>query len=100
MKQYERETIKLLEILQKHGLEPTQAHYSGDSSDLFKPTYEEMSNVEDACLYVKHADGETWLRLIYGNGPGELVSDWGIPKSEQFNAAIDAATQEFYDEFN
>lgn len=47
----------------------------------------------------KDTDQFTWLRLIYGNDPGELVSDWGIPHQDDFAKAVEKAVDEHYDRF-
>jgi hypothetical protein len=101
------ETEMLLKTLKEHGIIPVDAHCSGDPSEPIDPTWEGMSEVEDACLWVRFgedSDGQeaprTWMRLIYGNGPGELVADWGIPRGEKFCAAIEAACNAHFNLFN
>ncbi len=91
-----RETESLLSSLAKHGLEVTGAHYSGDHTDTIEPTWEEMSNMEDVCLYVRlpGSPGEVWIRLIYGNDPGELVADWAISNSDDLASRVDSAVTE------
>jgi len=98
------ETEQLLKILGEHGMTPVDAHYSHDNSESIEPNWEEMSNVQDVCLYVRFGEGEdapqTWLRLVYGNHPGELVSDWGVPRDEAFCAAVETACNTHYNLFN
>ena len=99
------ETRSLLRTLIAHGFEIVGAtngeeEVKKDGRPL-KVIVDCLTATDEGHLYVKHhtADRDHWLFLVYGNGPGELVSDHNIlmeTKEEQgkyipANEALDRA---------
>jgi hypothetical protein len=92
------ETKSLLATLTRAGF----TLVSGEHENLFKYAgnldkfIEELTACDDVTLRVSMGDANTscgtWIRLVFGNSPGELVCDYGIPRdvlvAERLEAAI------------
>lgn len=90
------ETKSLLQTLQKHGLKILSVDNGENQTSFLAVPLDEFINETIACdeawLKVETPDGKKkTLYLVYGNSPGELVSDYTI------SPEIDAATSEHYD---
>lgn len=53
---------------------------------------EGLTAVEESVLCIRKAGFGTWLKLVYGNSPGELVCDYGIPEDAKLADELDALT--------
>lgn len=94
------ETRSLLMSLQKQGFilyscdngENTYDHLAGAPLDKL---IAELTACDEAVLYVKHPDTKLksiyFIRLVYGNSPGELVSDYEIPTAAGVAEKMEAA---------
>lgn len=57
----------------------------------------DLTACDDARLYVHKNGKKIWLYLVYGNSPGELVSDYSVPSNaDAVNKAIDQITEAHY----
>jgi len=98
---YAKESRSLVRTLKRHKLNPVGVRYDGEPTIECKnenALLDEMMACDDCRLIVEWETGrKASLWLIYGNGPGELVADWGIPEdTPEMSAAIDAAVDEHY----
>lgn len=55
---------------------------------------EDLTACDEARLYVSKGGAHTWLYLVYGNSPGELVCDYGV--RPQLDADLDAVVDTHY----
>lgn len=60
---------------------------------------EELLGADDAHLGVELNGKRHWLYLVYGNSPGELVCDYGVPKNPASAALLDSITQAHSDKW-
>lgn len=93
------ETASLIETLKRHGFEVVkgdngeeQFNFDGDMDKFIK----NLIACDEARLYVKCPQtGKTrWLYIVLGNSPGEMVSDYSIPRELTSPDLLDAATEE------
>lgn len=66
---------------------------------------EDLTACDESHLWVKVPgyDRPFWLFLVYGNSPGELVSDYSCPKDLPYNDtsfALNPVTMSHYDEWS
>ena len=95
MSSYKSETVDLIKILNESGMTVTAARY--DNTERWVTDPDEWVPVVMACdcgyLRVEWPGGAwSWLFLVYGNDPGELVCDYGVPTDLEFAKALDEAT--------
>lgn len=93
------ETTSFLVALQAAGFvlvgcdngEEEHAHTYTPSEPL-DPLIAELTACDEAQLFVTHPDekNKLWFYLVYGNSPGELVSDYSIPSNGQLEQLLEA----------
>jgi hypothetical protein len=77
------ETRSLLKTIEKHGLTLYRGN-NGEYEFAFNPTkrgdfVNDLTACDESALYVTRPDGKRlWISLIYGNSPGELMSDYSV----------------------
>lgn len=99
---WEPETASLLAILIKHGFnlltsvngEDEPVTYNDEQQKKF---LEHLTSCDDSHLYVEKDGVKLWLYLVFGNDPGELVSDYSF--TDELQKSIDAAVLEHRDEW-
>ncbi len=92
---YRKEIESLVDILRKHGITMTGVDTGPEWE---APTLDNLMACNDVCVGLKYRDttATTVMRLVYGNEPGYMVSDWLIPtKSPEFAAALETAVEEY-----
>lgn len=77
------ETMSLFKHLAKHGWHVRSIDDGGDERlypETLEQAVEDANAVDDCKVYLRHQGQPDWrlsLYLVYGNGPGELINDWG-----------------------
>lgn len=97
------ETRGLLRRLKAAGFEVVAVD-DGDEGGKKKPKSENQAvalliNCDEAQLIVKHDNypKTIWLYLVYGNEPGYLVCDYGVPTVRSVAELLDRVTTEHCD---
>lgn len=55
-------------------------------------------NIEDSVLIVKHSGQTRWIRFVFGNDFGELVSDYSVGNEKHYiDTVIDDVVGDYYD---
>ena len=109
------QVVDLLKILGNHNFFVTgiddggHLHLGGNKNSELGFEHMLESEVIDVCLSVDECkvyviDGDnlcpTWLYLVWGNDPGELVCDYMIPKDLSSKTKLDKATSEYFDYYD
>src|SRR4051812_27476025 len=100
------ETASLIATLKRHkftivkGDNGEEVFRAPETAAGMKNFIENLTACDEAYLYVKSPGSPAvrWLYLVFGNSPGELVSDYSIPAFGVDSGAdpLDAATEEHY----
>ena len=101
---FKPETTALIERLQAAGFSIVGAN-DGEEFHKFADvaqTVGVLTSVDESHLYLRHDNNERRIALflVYGNEPGELVCDYGIPSAESVAELLDAVTQAHCDEWS
>lgn len=103
------ETASLIATLKRHGFEIVRGDNGEDEfkcgagRDGMKTFIANLTACDEARLYVKGPGSAKlrWLYLVFGNSPGELVSDMNIPSDVDFSTdPLDKVTNEHYDRWD
>lgn len=93
------ETRSLLRSLQEAGFKINLTDNGEERMKVTEATtedkiIEELTACDESHLYIEKDGSRTALFLVYGNSPGELVCDYGIPKDETVAALLDKVTRD------
>ena len=94
---YGEEAELIVRMLAERGAKLVVTHYSQDSEyyrrecegKAFGQIAENLWQVEDSLLHIEYEGQRRWLRFIFGNSWGELVSDYSCPRYGEPNQPID-----------
>ena len=96
---YAPETRSLLASLEAAGRPVYKANNGGDdftvdscaSPEAF---FEEIMGADECTLFVRCQDKGRWVQLVFGNGPGELVSDYQMG-DDTLNMVLEAHARDW-----
>lgn len=97
---YKVETHSLLKTLEGHGF---RVNYVKDGEGYVHHDgfVDNLMSCEEGTMYVDHlsTNTNTWVYLVYGNSPGELVCDYGVSKNVNADKALDTVVEKHYEQW-
>lgn len=98
------ETISLIKRLQAAGFEIVSVENGEDSVNFDKVVFDRFIHTAIACdearlfIICPNTKKQSWIYLVFGNNPGELVCDYSLPGGTD-NKLLDQVTTAHYNEW-